>query len=208
MTNFFTGGGSGGSSENEDFVFVGEEIEPVVFLVCGESEEELREARSMITSLIIKEHLSSEIKDSAISYFSQEEADVLSKLQRELTVSIQLSKSGPEPTFTLEGLTRDVVKAESQIRDMIRKVEKSITRQREAFILSSQVEWQYQDQSRKLVPFDILTNFDLEHAYMIKKPHIKININNDPYEANLVSGTANGKHGQIELKRIDLKRKT
>lgn len=208
MTNLFTGGDYGGRSANEDFVLVGEEFEPVVFQVCGESEEDLKLARNMINSFIVKEHMNSEIKDSAISYFSQEEADMLSKLQRELSVSIQLSKSGPEPAFTLEGLTRDVVKAESQIRDMIRKVEKNLARQREAFILSSQVEWQYQDGSRKFVPFDLFTNYDLEQAYIIKQTFVRICINKETYEANLASGMAIGSYGKIELKRNDLKSKT
>ncbi|XP_017345055.1 protein mono-ADP-ribosyltransferase PARP14 isoform X2 [Ictalurus punctatus] len=208
MTNFFTSGGYAEASAKEEFVFLGEEFEPVVFQLCGESEEDLNKARNLITSFIVKEHVSSKIEDSAISYFSQEEADVLSKLQRELTVSIQLSKSGPEPAFTVEGLTRDVVKAESQIRDMIRKVEKNMTRQREAFILSSQVEWQYQDHSGNLVPFDIFTNYDLEQAFVMKQPLVKININNDPYDASVAYGTAKGKRGQIELKRTDLKQQT
>lgn len=179
-----------------------------MFQLCGESEEDLNEARKVITSWIVKEHISSKIQDSAIQYFSREEADVLSNLQRELTVSIQLSKSGPEPEFILEGLTRDVVKAESQIRDMIRKVEKNVARQREAFILSSQVEWLYQDRSRNLVPFDILTNYDLEQAFLFKQPRVTINIDNEPHEAQVAYGIANGKYGQIELKRTDLKRKT
>lgn len=208
MTNFITGRGYAEASAEEDFVFVGEEFEPVVFQLCGESEEDLSVARNLITSLIVKEHISSEISDSAISYFNKEEADVLSRLQRELTVSIHLSKSGPEPVLTVEGLTRDVVKAESQIRDMIRKVDKNITRQREAFALSSQVEWQYQDRSKKLVPFDILTNYDLEQAFILRNPRVTISINNDQYEANVACGKAYGKHGPIELKRVDPKRKT
>lgn len=208
VANLFTGGGHAQSSANEEFVFVGEEFEPVVFQLCGESEEDLNDARSLITSFIVKEHIKTTVQDSAISRFSQEEADMLSSLQRELTVSIHLSKSGPEPAFTVEGLTRDVVQAESQIRAMIRKVEKNMTRQREAIILSSQVEWQYQDRSRNFATFDILTNYDLEQAFILKQAHVMININNDPYEANLAYGMAKGKHGQIELKRIDLKGKT
>lgn len=195
------------ASANEEFVLVGEEFEPVVFQLCGESQEDLNEAKNLITSFIVKEHMSSNIQDSAISNFSQEEADVLSNLQRELTVSIQLSKSGPEPVLTVEGLTRDVVKAECQIRDLIRKVEKNMTRQREAFLLMSQVEWQYQE-SGKFVPCDILTNYDLEQAHLFKKPRLTIKINNDPYEANLVTARAKGRHGEIELVRIDLKRET
>ncbi|GAA6082690.1 protein mono-ADP-ribosyltransferase PARP14 isoform X2 [Tachysurus ichikawai] len=195
------------ASANEEFVLVGEEFEPVVFQLCGESQEDLNEAKNLITSFIVKEHMSSNIQDSAISNFSQEEADVLSNLQRELTVSIQLSKSGPEPVLTVEGLTRDVVKAECQIRDLIRKVEKNMTRQREAFLLMSQVEWQYQE-SGKFVPCDILTNYDLEQAHLFKKPRLTIKINNDPYEANLVTARAKGRHGEIELVRIDLKQQT
>ncbi|XP_060751201.1 protein mono-ADP-ribosyltransferase PARP14 isoform X1 [Tachysurus vachellii] len=195
------------ASANEEFVLVGEEFEPVVFQLCGESQEDLNEAKNLITSFIVKEHMSTNIQDSAISNFSQEEADVLSNLQRELTVSIQLSKSGPEPVLTVEGLTRDVVKAECQIRDLIRKVEKNMTRQREAFLLMSQVEWQYQD-SGKFVPCDILTNYDLEQALLFKRPRLTIKINNDPYEANLTTGKAKGKHGEIELARIDLNQQT
>ncbi|MCI4387957.1 hypothetical protein PGIGA_G00080100 [Pangasianodon gigas] len=208
VTNFLTGGGYVEASANEEFTLVGEEFEPVVFQLCGEREEDLSEAKNLITSFIVREHISSKIEDSAISYFSQEEADVLSKLQRELTVSIHLSKSGPEPAFTVEGLTRDVVKAESLIRDMIRKVEKNQTRQREAFALSSQVEWQYQDRSSNFVPFDILTNYDLEQAYRLKQSRLMININNEPYEAHIAFAMAMGKHGQIELKRTDLKQQT
>ncbi|XP_060765229.1 protein mono-ADP-ribosyltransferase PARP14-like isoform X2 [Neoarius graeffei] len=207
MSKFFSGG-KAEASANEDFVLVGEEFEPVVFQLCGETEEDLNEARKLITSFIVKEHMSSKIQDSAINYFSQEEAEVLSKLQRELTVSIKLSKSGPEPVLTMEGLTRDVAQAESQIRDMIRKVEKNLMRHREAFMLSSQVEWQYQDRSNNFVPFDILTNYDLEQAFKLQQPRVMIKINNDPYEAHLPSGTAKGNNGQIELKRTDPRQQT
>lgn len=207
VVGYFRGNKSEGA-ENEEFVLVGEEFEPVVFQLCGESQEDLDLARNLITSFIVKEHMSSKIQDSAISNFGQEEADMLSNLQRELTVSIQLLKRGPEPVLTMEGLTRDVVKAEGQIRDMIRKVEKNMTRQREAFSRMTQVEWQYQDHSGKFVPFDLLTNYDLEEALLFKQPRIKISIGNDPYEANIMLRKAKGKHREIELKRIDRKRKT
>lgn len=207
MASYFTGGGYAETSLNKAFKFEGEEFEPVVFQLCGESEEDLRDAKDLIKSFIVKEHVSSKIEDSAINYFSQEEADELSRLQRELTVSIRHSKSGPEPTLTMEGLTRDVVKAESKIRDMIRKVEKNLMRQREAFILGSQIEWQYLDGSGNFVPFDILTNYDLEQANILKQRCVMININNDQYKTDLAYKVAEGKHRKIELKRIDLKGK-
>ncbi len=41
-------------SHNEEFVMVGEEIEPAVFQLCGETPEDLREAKNMINSLILR----------------------------------------------------------------------------------------------------------------------------------------------------------
>ncbi|XP_026883853.2 protein mono-ADP-ribosyltransferase PARP14-like isoform X1 [Electrophorus electricus] len=191
----------------DDFVMVGEEFEPAVFQLCGESLKDVTEARDLITSLIVKEQTSSTIQDSFISCFTREDADALSALQRELSVSIRLVKSGLEPVISVEGLTRDVVKAEGQIRDMIRKVEKAETRGREAFLLSTIVEWQYLNSKNKPVPFDHPTNYDLEEAFKRRLPCIKVKINNEEYEADLVKKIAFGRNGVIELKRTDYRDK-
>ncbi|KAL6472150.1 hypothetical protein MHYP_G00183380, partial [Metynnis hypsauchen] len=209
VTNFFSGNSPEPSRpfrfEHEDFVMVGEEFEPAVFQLCAENQQDLNEARELINSFIVKEQTSSSIRDSAINSFTREDAEMLSNLQRELTVSIQLNKNGPEPVITVEGLTRDVVKAESAIRDMIRKVEKSEARKREAFLMSSLVEWQYLDRSNNLVPFDIYTNYDLEEAFGKKQPRLKIKVNNEEVEFDLTKGVAYSRTRRIELKRVDRK---
>ncbi|KAI4878324.1 hypothetical protein NFI96_031569 [Prochilodus magdalenae] len=197
--NFIWGSGP----EPEDFVMVGEEFEPAVFQLCAETRQDLNEARELISSFIVKEQASSSIRDSAINRFTREDAETLTNLQRELTVSIQLNKTGSQPIITVEGLTRDVVKAESTIRDMIRKVEKNETRKREAFMLSSMVEWQYLDSRNQMVPFDIYTNFDLEEAFAKKQPRIKIDFSNEQYEVDLTRNMATGRNRMIELKRVD-----
>ncbi|XP_007231225.3 protein mono-ADP-ribosyltransferase PARP14 [Astyanax mexicanus] len=207
VTSIFYGSNSE-SSANEEFVMVEEEFEPAVFQLCGESQQDLNEAKELINSFIVKEHNSSTVRDSAINHFTREDAEILSNLQRELAVSIQLNKSGQEPVITVEGLTRDVMKVESIIRDMIRKVEKNESRKREAFMVGSMVEWQYLDSRKKLIPFDYLTNYDLEEAFGQKQPRIKIKINNEPYEVNIAQRTAVGKHQTIELKRVDRRDKT
>lgn len=207
MTNFFLGT-KAEDEENGEFVLVGEEFDPVVFQLCGESEEDLKEAKDVINSFIVKEHISNKIEDLTINHFGQKEAVVLSNLQRELTVSIQLSKSGPEPSLIIEGLTRDVVMAGNKIQEMIRKMEKTIARQRNAFKVAHQAAWRYQDRSGNVVPFDLLTNYDLEEAFLCERPQISIIIDNDPYETNLNLMIAIGKHGQITLSRTGLKGKT
>ncbi|KAL6472152.1 hypothetical protein MHYP_G00183400 [Metynnis hypsauchen] len=190
-------------SANEDFVKVGEEFEPAVFQLCGESQQDLNEAQELINSFLVKEQASSSIQDPSINYFTREDAEMLTNLQRELTVSIRLKKNGPELVIIVEGLTRDVVKAECAIRDMIRKVEKNEAQKREVFKVISFVEWQYQDSTNQLVPFDILTNYDLEEAFVLKQSGLKIRINNEQFEVDLTQRVAVGKSKRIELKRVD-----
>ncbi|XP_036450536.1 protein mono-ADP-ribosyltransferase PARP14-like [Colossoma macropomum] len=209
MASYITGNSPEASrqfrSEHEDFVMVGEEFEPAVFQLCAESQQDLNEARELINSFIVREHTSSSVWDSAINSFTRKDAEMLTNLQRELTVSIQLDKNGPEPVITVEGLTRDVVKAESAIRDMIRKVERNEARKRDAFMISSLVEWQYLDRTNNLVPFDIYTNYDLEEAYGKKQPRIKIKVNNEELDVDLTQRVAYLRNRRIELKRVDQK---
>ncbi|ROL54451.1 Poly [ADP-ribose] polymerase 14 [Anabarilius grahami] len=198
-------GESSESSKNEEFVVVGEEIEPAVFQLCGETPENLREAKDMIHSFIVREHMTIPIRDPAIAHFTKEDVEMLNSMQREFTVSVQLEKKGQDSVVTLEGLTRDVHSAESRIRDMIRKVERNESQRREAFIVSSMVNWQYQENGRRPKNFDMLTNYELEQAYQNRQPSVRIKINNDDYEADLVRKEATTGRMRIELNRVDLK---
>ncbi|CAM4730210.1 unnamed protein product [Leuciscus chuanchicus] len=204
MKDFFLGGGSSESPTNEEFVMVSEEIEPAVFQLCGETPEDLKEARDMINSLIVREHLTIPIRDPAIAHFTKEDVEILNGMQREFTVSVQLEKKGQDSVVTLEGLTRDVHCAESRIRDMIRKVERNENRRREAFMISSVVKWQYQENGRSIINFDMLTNYDLEKAFQNQQPSVRIKINNDDYDADLVGKEARRGRMRIELNRVDL----
>ncbi|KAK9968212.1 hypothetical protein ABG768_002547 [Culter alburnus] len=198
-------GESSESSTNEEFVMVVEEIEPAVFQLCGETPEDLREAKDLIHSFIVREHMTIPIHDPAIAHFTKEDAEMLNSMQREFTVSVQLEKKGQDSVVTLEGLTRDVHSAESRIRDMIRKVERNESQRREAFIVSSVVNWQYQENGRRPKNFDMLTNNELEQAYQNRQPSVRIKINNDEYEADLVRKEATRGRTRIELNRVDLK---
>uniref|UniRef100_A0A8C1MH48 Poly [ADP-ribose] polymerase n=2 Tax=Cyprinus carpio TaxID=7962 RepID=A0A8C1MH48_CYPCA len=195
---------SSDSPANEEFVVVGEAIEPAVFQLCGETPKDLSEARDMINSMILREHVTIPIHDPAIAHFTREDGEMLNAMQRELTVSVRLEKKGQDSVITLEGLTRDVHTAESRIRDMIRKVERKEKRRREAFFLSSVIQWQYQENGQSIKNFDILINYDLEQAFQDGQPSVKIKINNVEYEADLFSKVATKGRLRIELNRVDL----
>ncbi|KTF83270.1 hypothetical protein cypCar_00029798 [Cyprinus carpio] len=192
------------SSTNEEFGIVGEEIEPAVFQLCGETPKDLSEAKDMINSLILQEHVTIPIHDPAIAHFTRKDVETLNAMQRELTVSVRLEKKGQDSVITLEGLTRDVHTANSRIRDMIRKVEKNQNQRSEAFIISSVIKWQYQENGHSIENFDIFTNYELEQAFQKRQPSVRIKINNDEYEADLVLKVATRGKLKFALNRVEL----
>ncbi|XP_026129258.1 poly [ADP-ribose] polymerase 14-like isoform X3 [Carassius auratus] len=198
------GGERADSPANEEFVMVGEDIEPAVFQLCGETPKDLSEAKDMINSMILREHVTIPIRDPAIAHFTKEDGETLNAMQRELTVSVRLEKKGQDSVITLEGLTRDVQTADSRIQDMIRKVERKEKRRSEAFIIRNVVNWQYQENGRSIKNFDMLTNYDLEKAFQKKQPSVRIMINNEEYEADLVFKEATRGKLRIKLKRVEL----
>ncbi|XP_076130779.1 protein mono-ADP-ribosyltransferase PARP14-like isoform X2 [Alosa pseudoharengus] len=206
FVGFFSPGQSEEQAHADEFVMVGEEFDPAIFQLCGETSQEVSRAKDCVTSFIMKEQASTQIQDPLISRFTQEDAKELQDLQRELTVSIRMEHRSTEPIIYLEGLTRDVFKVEGRIRDMIRKAERKETTRRDAFMISTLVEWQYLDRNNQLVPFDMYTNMTLEQAFQTKMQRVKIKIGRDEYEADLLGRVAS-KYGRndIELKRVDRK---
>lgn len=208
FAGFFSSGGTEEErSADEEFVMVGEEFEPAVFQICGQISQDVSRAKECITSFIMKEQFSTQIQDPLINSFTQEEAKELQDLQRELNVSIRLDRRSPEPIIQLEGLTRDVFKVESRIRDMIRRTERKETTKQEAFVFSTLVEWQYVDHNNQITPFDPYANMTLEKAFKAKNMTVKIKIGKDEYEADLIGKVASRMGKDIELKRVDQKGK-
>ncbi|XP_048024160.1 protein mono-ADP-ribosyltransferase PARP14-like, partial [Megalobrama amblycephala] len=180
-----------------------EEIEPVVFQLCGETPDDLSKASAMIESLIKQEHLEITIRDPAIAQFSKEESEMLSTMERELKVSVITDKKSQD-VITLKGLTGFVHTAESRIRDMIRKVERNENQTLLASLMSSIVEWQYQS-GHNFKAFDVFTNCVLEEALNHQKMSVKIKINSIEYDVDILKKVATKGKKRIELKRVDLK---
>lgn len=78
----------------------------------------MSQAKKRITELIVAEQAQKTITDPYISQLTQADMEQLGNLQRKLTVSIRLDKGleDQEPKIHLEGLTRDVFTAESEVR--------------------------------------------------------------------------------------------
>lgn len=205
VTTYFMGP-SDERSARENFVMQGEEFAPTVFQLCAESPQAVSHARDWVKNLIVKEQTEKTIKNMYISQLSQGDVEKLQAMQRELTVRICLEKKGPDSLIRLAGLSRDVLTADGLIRDMVLDKERAEYRRQAAFLVSSLVEWQYQDYSGTMVSFDMFTNYNLEEAVR-DNSKVTIKINNKDYEANVAHKRAvkiGGKR-EIELLRKDLK---
>ncbi|KAL1266727.1 hypothetical protein QQF64_002402 [Cirrhinus molitorella] len=159
------------------------DIEPAAFQLCGETQEDLSEARDMINSLILREHVIIPVHDPAIAQFTRKDVEMLNAIQRELTVSVQLEEKGQDSLITLEGLTRDVYTAESCIQELIGKVERREKRRCEAFLNSSLVQCQYQENGCSATNLDMLTKYKLKQAYPKIQPTMRMKLNKDKYLA-------------------------
>ncbi|XP_063060298.1 protein mono-ADP-ribosyltransferase PARP14-like [Engraulis encrasicolus] len=192
--------------DDEEFVMVGEEFAPAIFQLCGQTSQDVSKAKDVITGLIMKEQFSTQVQDTLISRFTPEDSDLLQKLQREMTVSIRLDKTGSEPVIHLEGLTRDVVVVEKRISDMIRRVERKDRERKDAYMISTVIEWQFLDRSNNIVPFNMYDNMTLEQAFKEKRRRVNIKIGRHDYEVDLSSKIASRPGGSdIELIRVDRK---
>ncbi|KAG9335533.1 hypothetical protein JZ751_004560 [Albula glossodonta] len=189
-------------AEEEEFVMVGEEFSPTIIQLCGDTPHAVRAAKDTLNDLIVKEQMERDIRDPGIAHLSSQQRDTLMDLQRRLTIRI---RRGEASLIRLEGLTRDVLTADADIRQMIREAELAERRRRDAALVSSLVEWQYEHRG-SFTPFDIFTNLTLEEAFENKRSRINVRINNAEYEADLVRKEAflRDKWAQaVSLKRIE-----
>ncbi|MEQ2174804.1 hypothetical protein GOODEAATRI_011553 [Goodea atripinnis] len=170
--------------------------------------QNLSMAKKRINEVVLMEQAQRTIIDQYINQFTQDNINELEALQRKLTVSIRLDRGqeDQEPRIHLEGLTRDVSTAESDIRNIIRRVERNENLKSKAILVSGLVEWKFQHRNGSVVAFDLFTNLQLEEA-LERKTTVKIKINNEEFSADPAlkrAISANGKK-QMELERKDLR---
>ncbi|XP_031164633.1 protein mono-ADP-ribosyltransferase PARP14-like isoform X3 [Sander lucioperca] len=193
----------------DDLFLEREEFEPTVFQLCADNDMAVSQAKKRVKELIVAEQAERTITDQYISKLSQADLDQLNSLQRKLTVSISLNRGmeDQESNIHLEGLTRDVYTAESAVRDIIRKVERSENLKSKALLLSGLVEWQFEISTGVMVPFDIYTNLNLEEALEKKQQSVTIQINNEKYHAQVMLRKAVSASGRksMELHRKEMK---
>ncbi|KAG9469575.1 hypothetical protein GDO78_020194 [Eleutherodactylus coqui] len=148
--------------EKEPKVFeLRENIESAIFHLCAETKNAVTDTSAWLQTLILKEQHENLITDDWILEFDDQDHRTLSQDQRRLEVFV--SFESPGSTVKISGLTRDVLEMTNRIQYLIKKVREKKTREREAELCCNLVEWRY-DNGSGFVPFDPMTNLELENA--------------------------------------------
>ncbi|XP_073490605.1 protein mono-ADP-ribosyltransferase PARP14-like [Aquarana catesbeiana] len=185
--------------EEEPKVFeLRENIEPAIIHLCAESRESVKAASDWLQYLITKDQHDNTITDTWIQELDDEGHYVLAQLQR--LHGVHIIFDSPHSTIKVTGRTRDVLEVSNKIQAMIKGVRDKKTREREAELYSNVVEWGYY-QGTNFIPFDKMTNLELEKSYSEKGP-VDIDIAGVKYKAITEVQKANdGKGNIIKLQR-------
>ncbi|XP_018417199.1 PREDICTED: poly [ADP-ribose] polymerase 14-like [Nanorana parkeri] len=185
--------------EEEVKVFVlRENIEPAIFHLCAESRESVNGALDWLQGLITKEQSYNTITDSWIQDFDDENMDFLAELQK--TNGVCVTFDSPQSTIKVTGRNKDVLKVIIEIQKKIKSVRDKKTQEREAELCSNVVEWGYHE-GTNFVPFDKITNLDLEKADN-DNGSVKVFINDVQYTAIAeLRSACDAKGNKVTLRR-------
>ncbi|XP_073490630.1 protein mono-ADP-ribosyltransferase PARP14-like [Aquarana catesbeiana] len=175
-------------------------IEPVVFRLCAEDKGSVDGTKAWLQQMIDNEQAEKVITEECISELEEAEVKKISDLQKKFQVSVIYKP--PDPSIRIVGLTRDVLPVSGEIEMIINRVKDRKSRERAAELTWKLVEWRY-DNGGTMVPFDKMTNLELEEAKNDKKVQITIQIRGNQNTVSLQGETAIDKHGnQIQIQRV------
>uniref|UniRef100_A0A3P9DJ63 Poly [ADP-ribose] polymerase n=1 Tax=Maylandia zebra TaxID=106582 RepID=A0A3P9DJ63_9CICH len=200
----FTGGSADKPKNDKDFVIDSLKVEATCFHICGDTQTSVDSAKKWINDKISQEYHSMEIGDNAILCFSDADRQKIVDMQKTMDISIRTESNKPKATITIEGLSRDVLKANTEIIKMMSRVRDEEELNRKVELASAAADWQYQQSGFQFQSFDEMTNFHLEEALQQNLQTVKVTVKGQDYTVTMPKGPATDSQGNIlEIKRID-----
>lgn len=204
ISAMFTGGSADKPKNDKDFVIDSLKVEATCFHICGDTQAKVDSAKKWINDKISQEYHSMEIGDNAILCFSDADRQKIVDMQKTMDISIRTESNKPKATITIEGLSRDVLKANTEIIKMMSRVRDEEELNRKVELASAAADWQYQQSGFQFQSFDEMTNFHLEEALQQNLQTVKVTVKGQDYTVTMPKGPATDSQGNIlEIKRID-----
>uniref|UniRef100_A0A3P8S937 Poly [ADP-ribose] polymerase n=1 Tax=Amphiprion percula TaxID=161767 RepID=A0A3P8S937_AMPPE len=204
IKSIFVGESTEKPQKEGDFVIEGLKVDPACFHICGGTQADIDSAKQWINDLISKEQNSIVISDNTILCFSDADHQHIVEMQKTMGVSIRTESQKGQASLTIEGLSRDVLKASHEIHKMLGKVRDDEEMKRKVKLAGTVADWQYQPQGFQFQSFDAKTNFELEQALEKKLQNVKVKVNGQDYTVTMPNGPATDSKGNaLQIKRID-----
>ncbi|XP_063354462.1 protein mono-ADP-ribosyltransferase PARP14-like isoform X2 [Pelmatolapia mariae] len=200
----FTGGSADKPKKDKDFIIESLKVEATCFHICGDTQANVDSAKKWINDKISQEHVNMKIADNAILCFSDADRQKIVDMQKTMGISIRTVSNKPKATITIEGLSKDVLKANAEINEMMSRVRDEEELKRKVELASTAADWKYQQSGFQFQSFDEMTNFHLEEALQQNLPTVKVTVKGQDYTVTMPRGPATDSQGNIlEIKRID-----
>ncbi|NXT15310.1 PAR14 polymerase, partial [Prunella fulvescens] len=185
------------SPKEKTKVVLEKKIDLAVVQICGENKKKVEEAEKWLRGAISKEQSHTEIVDETISHFDEEEDEELDDLEKKLNIRLNLKNTSIE----ISGMAKDVCLASLAVHKMILRVKAA--KETQAKLLQNSVEWKYCGKD-SYVPFNSLTNVELENAYRTRQKTVEVLIGERIYTVDMERKTAvDAQGGHISIIRTD-----
>ncbi|XP_034043176.1 protein mono-ADP-ribosyltransferase PARP14-like isoform X1 [Thalassophryne amazonica] len=187
-----------------DFVIEPLKVDPTCFHICGRSQATVNSAKQCLNDFICKEQDNTCIKDNIILSFTTADHQRLVDMQKTMAVSIRVECKMSQASVSVVGLRKDVLKANNEIYDMLRKARNEEELKNKVDLACAKVDWQYQQQGKPFKSFDSMANFQLEEAWEKKHPNVQVVIEGQKCTVTMPSGPAkDSQGGAMKIRRID-----
>ncbi|XP_040004959.1 poly(ADP-ribose) polymerase family member 14-related sequence 1 isoform X2 [Xiphias gladius] len=204
IKSFFVSGSAGEPQKDKDFVIGALKVDPTCFHICGNSQAKVDSAKQWIMDLITKEQDTFKISDPVVLSLSDADYLQIVDIQKTRGVSITTESKKGQASITIEGLSKDVLTATSEINNMLTKTREAEELKRKVELAGTVVDWQYQQQGLQFQSFDSVTNFQLEEALENNLLNVKIKVHGQDYTVNMPDGPATDSQGRtLQINRID-----
>lgn len=187
-----------------DFVAEPLKVDPACFHICGDAQAKVDSAKQWISDLISNEQDKNIFQEATILSLSDADYQCIVDIQKKLGVSIRIESKMANPTITIEGITKDVLKASKDIDKLLRRTRELEEMKKKVEITGTMADWQFQPQGLQFQSFDAMANFQLEEALDNNKPTVKVTVQGQDYTISMPSGPGVDSQGRVlQIRRID-----
>ncbi|KAM4558451.1 poly(ADP-ribose) polymerase family member 14-related sequence 1 isoform 3-T3 [Odontesthes bonariensis] len=190
--------------QEEEFTIVPAKVDPTCFHICGGTQANVDSAKKWITDLISNEQNRVVITDNAIFNLSTADRQHISDIQKNMAVNLWTEIKNESASIIIEGVSKDVLKANREIQDVLRKVRDEQELKKKLELAGTVADWQYKQNGLPYRSFDGMTNYLLEQALEKAQQDVKITVQGTDYTVDMQKRLATDRQGQIlHIRRID-----